>query len=872
MPTASVKTYFIELNDHSLVVAKASSAGSPAAIETIDELRTDNKAALGEALGNLFPETKSGSARVVCALRAQRRFFHLATPEEGKKSPHIAALKTLVSQPPFAEYGAVNFAAVLAEGGALLDGKGARWLLAGAPQEAVGASVALLRELKLEPVRVESATLSLLAACQAAVALARDTGPVLIWEVGEKTSDLFMVGAEGVQSARRVAFGFDAVVDAIATEINLKFKASAAKLFFNDLYDFSESGPKVGARMAAQLQAEVSALALQAGKQPVQFVCAGFPARQQWFSDAVAKGLSLVAWQPDVAALGGKLGVKFAAGEVFSPSWHGLLSLAGAFRADKPEHDAAWHPVLHRFGPAPVEEKVAPAPVPAPVPAAPSKPAAAPAPAPAAAKPAAPAAPAPSKKDEKPAAPAVKPAAPAPAAKAAPAPAPSAPKKEEKPAPPAAKPAAPAPAKKDEKPAAAAPAAAKKPFFLSPAGIGIGVAALAIGAGLFFYISSENAKAEKLRQEQEARARADAEALRAMQQKAEAEAEARRRAEQEAQAAAEDARRKADDELRRMQAETQRLLNARGSLRIVTTPSGATVSIDNLTPRETPATFGDMRLGVYTAEISMAGYEPTKVEVEVKENQTTDPGVVRLVRQTGSLELVSEPTGVAYEVRPSAERFGSNVRQGVTPETLEGLPTGEYVVTLTREDWPVHTETILIERNRATRVTRNFEGAAVNVTSVPQGATVKWNGNTVGVTPMTIKNVPVGGVTLQLELAEYHPKSVSGTVQANLPLDLVAKMQPLERIARMSELDEQPLPVKTIKPVLTDAGRFRDKFAMISAVIDKDGSTRELKVEKTNDEEYAALCLKALAQWKFSPGLIRGEPVRARVTVPFSER
>jgi len=888
MASASDKTCFVELNDHSLIAARTSSTGSPVTVEHLEEVRTDNKAALAEAVGTIFPETKSGTVRVICAVRPAQRFFHLATPDEAKKHASAAALKSFITQPPFAEYGASDVAAVLADGGGLLDGKGSRWLLAGAPQDSVGTALAALRELKLDPIRVESATVSLLGACQAAVALAKDTGPVLVWEVGEKVSDLFMVGAEGIQAARRLGFGFDAIVDAIATEINLKFKASAAKLFFNDLYDFSETGPKIGSRMGSQLQAEVSALALQSGRQPVQFLCTGFPGKQQWFSESVAKGLNLAPWRPDVAAWCGKAGVKFASGsapEGFSPAWYGVLGAAAAFRADRPEHDAVWHPVLHRFGPAPAEEKPAPAPAaaapvakaaaPAPAPAA--KPAPAPAPAPVKA-----AAPAPAAKPTPTPAPVAAKAAPAstPAKKdekAAPAPAPA--KKDEKAAPAPAKKdekAAPAPvaAKKDEKPAPASGAAPKKSFFASPVGIAAVIGLLVVLGGGYFMFSSmqesnRKAEAERVAAQQaaaaaEARAKADAEALRVAQEKAQAEAEARRQAEAEAI-------RREEENAQRSEAERQRLLTARGSLRVVTTPAGATVSVDNMTPRETPATFTDLRLGKYTAEISMAGYEPTTIEVEVKEDQTSDPGVVRLVRHLGSLDLATDPAGVTYEVRPGAERFGSNVKQGATPATLEGLPTGEYLVTLAREGWPPHSETVLVERNRVTKVTRNFSGGAINVTSLPQGATVIMDGKQVGTTPVTITDVPLGNVSLQVQLATYQPRTISGTVEASKPLDLNAILEPIDPIAKTSELDERPLPVKTVQPI-ADPGRFRDKFAMVSVVVDREGMPTDVKVEKSNDEEFAVLCLEAVRQWRFTPGRIRGQPVKARVTVPFSIR
>ncbi|HTQ31404.1 MAG TPA: hypothetical protein VMI53_09350, partial [Opitutaceae bacterium] len=58
------KGYFVELNDFSVLLARCSSLRAPFVIEDIREVAVDNKAALEEAVHEVFPETQSGTARV----------------------------------------------------------------------------------------------------------------------------------------------------------------------------------------------------------------------------------------------------------------------------------------------------------------------------------------------------------------------------------------------------------------------------------------------------------------------------------------------------------------------------------------------------------------------------------------------------------------------------------------------------------------------------------------------------------------------------------------------------------------------------------------------------------------------------------------
>jgi len=777
---------------------------------------------------------------------------------------------------------------------------------------------ATAREWKVTPARVESATLSLVGAILSEQQLSKSATPLVVWEIGDAASGLYLFGSKGLEAAKRLAFGFDKIVEGVQAEMNLKFKGAAARLFFNEFYDFSEVGPKIAGRVTTALQPAVAELAAGGS---ATLLCLGMTSKQAWFNDCLAKALNLTAWQPNLGAWCGSVGLKFSGSTLtagLSPVWLGLLGAISSYRGDKPEADSAWHLTwdgVVRAAPAPVVEKPEPAPAkpaPAPVAAAVVRPVAPVAPPPPA-RPAPAPAPAPAIKTipptppvrtipPTPAAPVTPRPAPAPVAAVAPAPkpvskAPEAPVAPEKKVAPvaavAAAPARPAPVEPKKPVAAPAPKsslAARPPtgsaapsgkpsFFKSPVGFAAILGALLVlGGGYYFYQSNAEAKAAALRAQQQAEQRAAESA------KAEAEArrlakqaeDARRAAEEEAarkNAAAEASVRQAQEEARRREAETNRLLNGRGSLVIVTEPAGATINIANLAPRVSPATISDLRLGHYTVNITLAGCDPMSLDLEVKENAATDPGVIKLVRQVGGVELVTDPAGIKYEIRPAASRFfasGSGARQGTTPATVSDLPVGDYVVVLTREGWPNHEENFTIARGDTAHVSWKALGGTVQIVTTPAGATVARNGIALGVTPLTINDVPPGDVRYAIELQDYTATMLRGTVEPDRTLRLETALEATaEHIARLSELDVRPEAIKRVQPTLTYKMQQTGGNVTISCVVDAQGVPTSLRIDKQTDTELGKRCLEAASEWRFKPGLIKGRPVKTRVTLPF---
>jgi len=917
MPSPQDKGYFLELNESFLLAARTVTPGRPTVIEDLREASLDNKTAVSQALSAVFPTAGPATLGVVCSVRPRDRFFLLASEKETPKASSLAALRTLVGSSAFAASGPSELVGVDARTGLPLEGKsGGRWFMAGAPKEALSGVRATLGEWKVAPSRMEVATVSLLGVVLTEQQRTKGA-PTLVWEIGEATSDLFLVSAQGIAGVKRLPFGLDQVADSVQAELGMKSRGAATRIFFNEFYDFSEIGPKIASRVAGSLQPAIAEIA-GSGAAPAALICMGLASKQNWFSQQLAKALNLAPWQPDVATWCSAAGLTFVGNTLqpkLSPTWLGFLGMMSAVPADRAETESAWHPGWSIDGvereekpriaevpPAPAPEPVivptpvrAPSAPPAPkmVPPTPAVFAAAPAPRPPTAPvpikapmvtpakapvPAAsPTPPAAKQEREMP----VRPAVPAPAQKAPAAPArPVAAPAPASPAEPVPTPAtAPRPIPAAKPSTSAQQPAAARSFLKTPAFLAVvGVLVVVLGLGAFFYhkFAQQQAAAAAAQAQAEQRANAEAEARHKAELQAKTEAEARKRTEEELaqkNAAAEALAKKALEEAKLRETDANRILNGRGSLVIVTEPAGASIAISNFAPLQSPTTITDLRLGRYTINISLPGYDPLSLEVEIKDNTPTDPGKLRLVRQTSSLEISSEPAGAAFEVRPALPQIsvgGVAVKTGKTPATLVDLPTGAYVVTFRRDGWPDQTENVTIEHGKMAHAAWKYVGGAVTITTVPGGARVTRNGEALGVTPLTLTDQQPGEMSFGLDLAGFITTTVEGKIEAEKTLNLSANLGAEDRIVPLRELDERPMPIKMVKPELGYESTRTGGSATISLMVDRDGTPKDLRVELATDQDFAKRCMDAAAQWRFKPGTVKGVPVRTRVSVPFN--
>ena len=115
-----------------------------------------------------------------------------------------------------------------------------------------------------------------------------------------------------------------------------------------------------------------------------------------------------------------------------------------------------------------------------------------------------------------------------------------------------------------------------------------------------------------------------------------------------------------------------------GGLRINTSPPGATVTLGGLGTKQTPATF-EANKGRYSLFVELDGYEPIAKDVEAKEGQLTDLGVITLQRGKSKIDLSSIPRG--------AKIFQGDKALGTTPFRRDDFPSGQTTFLLLSEGY-----------------------------------------------------------------------------------------------------------------------------------------------------------------------------------------
>lgn len=90
------------------------------------------------------------------------------------------------------------------------------------------------------------------------------------------------------------------------------------------------------------------------------------------------------------------------------------------------------------------------------------------------------------------------------------------------------------------------------------------------------------------------------------------------------------------------------------------------------------------------------------------------------------------------------------------------------------------------------------------------------------------------------------------------------------KLCDIAELDTKPNPIKRVQPLYPaelKAARITGE-ALVSFVVDVDGSVKNAKVEKTTDNAFGEAAVAAVSAWTFEPGFKNGVPVACRLILP----
>lgn len=437
-----------------------------------------------------------------------------------------------------------------------------------------------------------------------------------------------------------------------------------------------------------------------------------------------------------------------------------------------------------------------------------------------------------------------------------------------------AKPATPQPAAASPSPEAEKKPASKRGWMMIAAGV-----LLLVGLVVFLVLRPESGRDLKPQELAGVMAsKAPSPAEEAAERQRAAEAEARRVAEEEARRAEEEAQalREAEEEaarlaeLERIEAERIRLEQARGSIAVDSTPTGAEVYLGADLMGRTPLVIPDLKLGLQTLTIQAAGYDPATLEVPVGEDEVSRVEAI-LVSRMGRLEVSTDPPSVPFALFSAGilmEGEGE-AASGISPATVPDLMPGDYRLEIRREGWPQVTAEVRVEPKETATYSYTFRPGVLRLTSVPSGAEA-WKGEqSLGRTPLALEDLPPGRIALTLKLEGHEETEVQGEVEAGEELALKAQLVSYDRVFLASELDDLPKVTRGPEPLRPFelrgvAGRVR-----VRLLVDERGQTSEIQIMESTDLRFNPGVVDALSQWVFEPAKRKDRAVKTIVEFTF---
>jgi hypothetical protein len=189
-----------------------------------------------------------------------------------------------------------------------------------------------------------------------------------------------------------------------------------------------------------------------------------------------------------------------------------------------------------------------------------------------------------------------------------------------------------------------------------------------------------------------------------------------------------------------------------GFVTLSSKPDGAIVKSNGRELGKTPLIKYQLPTGKQVLDLEFPDYQPRAVELEINDNTTDNLGQIVLTRDVGQFVIKTNPAGVPFQIIDSEKK----VTSGISPLTVQNMPTGKYQVKIQRPGWPNIVEDVDLAANASVAIQHTFQGANVSLKSDPSGATVYLAGAAIGRTPLNCA-LPLGQVELTSKIGSLAP-------------------------------------------------------------------------------------------------------------------
>jgi hypothetical protein len=226
-------------------------------------------------------------------------------------------------------------------------------------------------------------------------------------------------------------------------------------------------------------------------------------------------------------------------------------------------------------------------------------------------------------------------------------------------------------------------------------------------------------------------------------------------------------------------------MNTAGALYIITTPAGASVTLDGLYKGKTPITLSNLATDTHILQLDSPGYYDWKSSVEVPSGGTKTvsatlnpmPG-----SSTGWIYVSSSPGGASVMVD------GNSV--GQTPASgslkLNTVSAGDHTIALALSGYKSYSSRTSVSSNTVTEVSAVLvpEGTSsgkgvMSITSNPAGANILVDNNFIGISPLTTNEIAAGNHLVTFKMDGYQDYSTNALVNAGTTSSVSAALLPV---------------------------------------------------------------------------------------------
>ncbi|HTQ30572.1 MAG TPA: hypothetical protein VMI53_05125, partial [Opitutaceae bacterium] len=267
--SAKGKGFFVEQNDHATLLARTSALSGEMVVEAVAECPPGDSAALTEAVRGL-QQKKSGSgyAHATCGIYPLKRLVRRVSLDV-KRTKEAGYLNEVVSSQFRIEPDQYMLAVLNAADGTEYDaGKAVQKevIICGLPSDEITTRQDALLAAGIYPARLELGTVAVLGGLVDCLAFAKSKTPTLVLELGAETTHSFIVTSDGVDAARPIPQGLEAMIPVVQKELGLKDEESARKLFYSNTFDFTGMGATLIKKLVKELQSSIGFYEVQTGQ------------------------------------------------------------------------------------------------------------------------------------------------------------------------------------------------------------------------------------------------------------------------------------------------------------------------------------------------------------------------------------------------------------------------------------------------------------------------------------------------------------------------------------------------------------------------------------------------------------------------------